>query len=168
MCALHVYEVMGLKSPVCERIENRQKMRVNKILDDGNCGLVRVRGKEAYVKVASLRTETLYKVGTMGELAQHNETLCSVVKIKSEVALRKFIHLPREVSITCVWGFNPPINRSGCVSNAVIVYREVSSDHSKLGAENGELKQDSFKLRNPSITLNEGSNLRSGNNRRSL
>ena len=40
-----------------------------KILDQGNCDFVRDRGKEAYVKSTSLRTETFYKAGVVGELA---------------------------------------------------------------------------------------------------
>ena len=41
-----------------------------KILDQGNCDFVRDRGKEAYVKSTSLRTETFYKACVVGELAQ--------------------------------------------------------------------------------------------------
>ena len=45
---------------ICDRI---------KILDQGNCDFVRNRGKEAYVKSTSLRTETFYKTCMVGELA---------------------------------------------------------------------------------------------------
>ena len=37
-----------------------------KILDQGNCDFVRNRGKEAYVKSTSLRTETFYETGVVG------------------------------------------------------------------------------------------------------
>ena len=40
-----------------------------KILDQGNCDFVRDRGKEAYVKSTSLRSETFYKAGVVGEPA---------------------------------------------------------------------------------------------------
>jgi hypothetical protein len=39
-----------------------------KILDQGNYDFVRNRGKEAYVKSTSLRTETFYNAGVVGEL----------------------------------------------------------------------------------------------------
>lgn len=45
----------------------------NEVLDEGNCGRVTDRGKEAVVKLMSLRTGTSYKAGHPGELAQHCE-----------------------------------------------------------------------------------------------
>ena len=65
-----------------------------KILDQGNCDFVRDRGKEAYVKSTSLRTETFYKAGVVGELAQHSETHDSATQVKNEVAGRKSLLLP--------------------------------------------------------------------------
>jgi hypothetical protein len=40
-----------------------------KILDQSACDFVRGRGKEAYVKSTSLRSETFYKAGVVGEPA---------------------------------------------------------------------------------------------------
>ena len=92
-------------------------MKVNKILDYGNCGIVRFRGEEAYVKVVSLRTGTFYKVDAMGKVAQHIEALDLVVEIKNEVVQRKFIQLPREVLASCVCGLKLPQKRGGSDSN---------------------------------------------------
>jgi len=143
-------------------------MKVNKILDYGNCQVVRLGGKEAYVKVASLWTRTFYKADAMGKLAQHNETLISIVEVKSEAVQRKLMSLPREISITSTDGFKLPQNRGGHGSNVRVVYREVSRDHNRLLVEDGELKYRSLKQRNPRIVTTEGLNLRSGNNRSSL
>ena len=143
-------------------------MKVNKILDYGNCGIVRFCGKEAYVKVVSLRTGTFYKVDAMGEFAQDNETHCSVVAVKDEIVSRKFIQLPREVLASCVYGLKLPRNRSSRCSNVRIKGQGVSRDRSKLLLANGELEYRSFKLGNPRIITDEGSNRRSGNNRKCL
>ena len=143
-------------------------MIVNKILDYGNCGIVRFRGKEAYVKVTSLWRRTSYKADVMGELAQHNETHCSVVDVKDEIASRKFIQLPREVLASCVCGLKLPRNRNGRRSNVRIEGQGVSRDRSKLLLKNGELEYRSFKLGNPRIMTDEGLNQRSGNNRNYL
>ena len=45
----------------------------DKSLDYGNCETARFCGEEAYVKIASLRTESSYKAGVVDELAQDNE-----------------------------------------------------------------------------------------------
>ena len=57
-------------------------------LDYGNCKLVRVCGKEAYVKDTSLRTGTVYKAGNVDELAQHSKVFCSTLKVKTGVVYR--------------------------------------------------------------------------------
>ena len=143
-------------------------MKVNKILDYGNCGIERFRGEDAYVKVTSLMRRTSYKVDAMGELGQHNETHCSVVAVKDEIVSRKFIQLPREVLASCVYGLKLPRNRSSRCSNVRIKGQGVSRDRSKLLLANGELEYRSFKLGNPRIITDEGSNRRSGNNRKCL
>ena len=112
-----------------------------KILDQGNCDFVRDRGKEAYVKSTSLRTETFYKAGVVGELAPHSETHDSTTQVKNEVAGRRSIHLPGEASVSCALGCNMPIKGSGSVSNARVVRRGVSRDHSSLETDSGELKR---------------------------
>ena len=112
-----------------------------KILDQGNCDFVRDRGKEAYVKSTSLRTETFYKAGVVGELAQHSETHDSTTQVKNEVAGRRSIHLPGEASVSCALGCNMPIKGSGSVSNARVERRGVSRDHSSLETDSGELKR---------------------------
>jgi len=40
-----------------------------KIQDEGNCGVARLGGKEAYVKLVSPRTERSYKADAVAELA---------------------------------------------------------------------------------------------------
>ena len=112
-----------------------------KILDQGNCDFVRDRGKEAYVKSTSLRTETFYKAGVVGELAQHSETHDSTTQVKNEVAGRRSIHLPGEASVSSALGCNMPFKGSGSVSNASVVHRGVSRDHSSLESVSGELKR---------------------------
>jgi hypothetical protein len=53
-----------------------------KILDQGACDFVRDRGKEAYVKSTSPRTETFYKAGVVGVLAptQRNRRFNRAIK----------------------------------------------------------------------------------------
>lgn len=129
MCAQHVYGLMGFKSPVCELVKIMNN-EVNKILDYGNCEIVRNRGKEAYVKIASLRTGTFYKVGWVDELAQHNKIHSSIQKIKKEVVQGKFIHLPEETSIISGDGFNLPVRSAVGSVMSQLHYRGVSRDHS--------------------------------------
>lgn len=112
-----------------------------KILDQGNCDFVRNRGEEAYVKSTSLRTETFYKAGVVGELAQHSETHDSTTQVKNEVAGKRSLHLPGETSVSCALGCNMPIKGSGSVSNASVVHRGVSRDHSSLESVSGELQR---------------------------
>lgn len=143
-------------------------MKVNKILDYGNCGIVRFRGKEAYVKVVSLRTGTFYKVDAMGKVAQHIEALDLVVEIKNEVVQRINMSLPGEASIKCISGLKLPQKRGGSDSNMGVEYRGVSRRRSSLRVEYGELEYCSFKQRDPRIISDEGLNQRSGNNRNYL
>ena len=135
------------------------------ILDHGNCGIVRFRGKEAYVKDMSPRTETGYKADGTGELAPHSEALGSVPEVNHGVVYRNSAFLPGEASYASGPGFNQPERAGGGDSNVVIEQRGVSRDHSSSvqragssprGEESGRLRQD------------EGSNRRSGDHRRGL
>jgi len=71
----------------------------NKIQDEGNCGVARLGGKEAYVKLASLRTERCYKADGVDELAQHGEVCGSTPEVKHQVVQGRFMCLPREASL---------------------------------------------------------------------
>ena len=103
-----------------------------KELEDGNCGVVRLRGKEAYVKDRSLRTETGYKADCAGKLAQHSDAHSSVQEVKPEVVCRNNVFLPGETSFVCGKGFNLLHNFRGSVSNGRITERGVSRDHSTV------------------------------------
>ena len=65
------------------------------ILDEGNCGRATDRGKEAGVKLVSLRTETSYKAGHLGKLAQHSNALDSGCAGKRRGCIRKVNALTR-------------------------------------------------------------------------
>ena len=108
-----------------------------KELDDGNCGVVRPRGKEAYVKDRSLRTETGYKADCAGELAQHSEAHSSVQEVKPEVVCRNNVFLPGEASSVGGKGFNLPQNFRGPVSNGWVTGRGVSRGHSSSAKRAG-------------------------------
>ena len=86
---------MGFKSPVCESVKI-MKIKINQILDYGNCEIARFRGKEAYVKSVSPRTGRFYKAGMADELAQHSKVLDSAMKVKNRVVQKQFTCLPRE------------------------------------------------------------------------
>ena len=127
------------------------------ILDYGNCGIARFRGKEAYIKDMSPRTETGYKADGMDKLAPHSEALDSVPEVNLGVVYRNSALLPGEASYAGRPGFNLPERVGGGSSNAAIEIRGVSRDHSSpdqragsspRGEESGGLSQD------------EGSNLR--------
>jgi len=143
-----------------------------KELDYGNCETVRFRGKEAYIKDVSLRTETCYKADGMGELAQHSEALSSVPEVKHEVVHRNNAPLPGEVSLPCGNGLNRPKRYCGSMSNRATEKREVSRDHSSCRRSIGSSCR-SRKVRDPVTTrpraaCNEGSNRRRANDRRCL
>ena len=74
-------------------------------LDYGNCGIVRFRGKEAYVKDVSLRTGTWYKADGMVKLAPHSEGLSSVLEVNHGVVHRNNVLLPGEISVRSLDGF---------------------------------------------------------------
>ena len=168
MCARHAYELMGLKSLVYELIKI-MKNEPNKILDYDNCQTARNGGKEVYVKIVSLRTGTFYKADSAGKVAQHTEAHSSVVEVKNEAVQWKFIGLPEEISITCGAGFNLPSKRSGSFSNGWIEYREVSRDHSSPEPRAGSnCHAIVYSEASGGLSQDEGSNLRSGNNRRDL
>ena len=97
-----------------------------KELDYGNCGIVRFRGEEAYVKDMGLRTGTGYKAGMAGELAQHSEALSSAMKVNPEVVYRYSMLLPGEASSTRVTGLDVPSRSRGSFSNGRIEGRGVS------------------------------------------
>ena len=73
-------------------------LKEEQILDYGNCDFVRNRGKEAYIKDVSPRTETWYKADGMGELAPHSEALGSVPEVNHGVVHRNSAFLPGEAS----------------------------------------------------------------------
>jgi hypothetical protein len=74
-------------------------------LDYGNCKIVRVCGKEAYVKDVSPRTGTWYKADGMVKLAQHSEGQSSVAEVNHGVVHRNNVLLPGEVSVRGLNGF---------------------------------------------------------------
>ena len=106
-----------------------------KALDKSNCAAVRLGGKEAGVKAASLRTETGYEAGDADELVPHNEVPVSASQVKPGVVLRKFTSLPGE---TCA-ASRPSRGRShGTVTgNGGGEPAGVSSGHSSTGNEPG-------------------------------
>ena len=59
----------------CNRVKVPRIMNLDKIqiLAYGNCGIMRFRGKEAYGKDMSPRTETSYKADGAGELVREPE-----------------------------------------------------------------------------------------------
>ena len=139
-------------------------MNNNKILEKDNYQTARFGGEEVCIKVVSLRTETLYKAGAMGKGAGHSEARSSVVKVKSEAMQRKFMQLPGEISITCGAG-----KRSGAFSDECIDYREVSRDRSSSEQRAGSSCHTIVcSEESGGLNQNEGSNLRSGNNRSDL
>ena len=136
-----------------------------RILDYGNCGIARFRGKEAYVKDMSPRTGTGYKADGVDKLAPHSEVRSSVPEVNPGVVYRNSALLPGETSHASRPGFNLPERVGGADSNVDIEMRGVSRDHSSpvqragsslWGEESGGLSQD------------EGSNRRSGDDRRGL
>ena len=139
-------------------------MNNNKILEKDNYQTARFGGEEVCIKVVSLRTETLYKAGAMGKGAGHSEARSSVVKVKSEAMQRKFMQLPGEISIASGAG-----KRSGELRDGCIDYREVSRDRSsseqRAGSSCHTIVCDE---ESGGLNQNEGSNLRSGNNRSDL
>lgn len=79
------------------------------ILAYGNCVIVRLRGKEAYGKDMSPRTETWYKADGMGKLAQHSEALGSVPEVNHGVVYRNSVFLPGEASAGGVGWFKSTV-----------------------------------------------------------
>ena len=142
----------------------------NKELDDGNCEVARLGGKEAYVKGMGLRTETGYKADMAGELAQHSEALSSAMEVKPEVACRNNVFLPGEISPACDAGLDVPSKRRGRFSNGSIDRREVSRGHSSRLKRAGSSCRRIIRPAKVSgwLTGDEGPNLESGNDRRWL
>lgn len=60
---------------------------------------MRLGGKEAYVKLVSLRTERCYKADGVDKLAQHSEVYGSIPEVKHQVVQGRFMHLPGEASL---------------------------------------------------------------------
>lgn len=134
-------------------------------LDYGNCATVRLGGKEAYVKVVSLRTETSYKADAVDKLAQHSEVLGShAVEVNDEIVRRQLICLPREALSSCDAGLNLPCKRSGLCSNAWIQRQGVSRGHSSLAKRVGSSRRwvDPSDEESGGLRQDEGPNLRSG------
>lgn len=71
-------------------------------LDYGNCEVVTLRGKEAYVNDMGLRTGTGYKAAEAGKLAPHSEAHSSAAEVKPEVVYPNNMSLPGEASLSCV------------------------------------------------------------------
>ena len=154
---------MGFKSPVCESVKI-MKIEINQILDYGNCEIVRFRGKEAYVKSVSPRTERFYKAGMADELAQHSKVHDSAMKVKNRVVQRQFTRLPREALLPCYAGFNLPSKRSGSCSNVWIQRQGVSRGHSSPVERAGSNRRraDPSDEGSGGLRQDEGLNLRSG------
>ena len=108
-------------------------------LDYGNCEVERLGGKEACVKRVSLRTGTVYEAVSAGELAQHNEALCSVLKVKTEVVRGNNMLLPGEALLPCDCGLNLPVKDRGTPSNGGIEQQGVSRDRSSYPQRAGVL-----------------------------
>ena len=149
----------------------------NKEVDDGNCEVARLGGKEAYVKDMGLRIEMGYKADVAGKLAQHSEALSSAAEVNPEVACRNNVFLPGEISLTCDAGLDVPLKRRGWSSNGSIERREVSRDHSsRLKRAGSSCRPRPRPCRGPVplsgisgwLTGDEGPNLESGNDRRWL
>ena len=107
VCAWHACELMGFKSPVCESVKI-MIIKINQILDYGNCEIARFRGKEAYVKSVSPRTGRFYKAGMADELAQHSKVLDSAMKVKNRVVQKQFTCFPGRSCLAASEGFNLP------------------------------------------------------------
>jgi len=111
------------------------------ILAYGNCGIVRLRGKAAYGKDMSPRTETWYKADGMGELAQHSEVRGSMPEVNHGVVYRNSVFLPGEASLPSLVWFKPTVkDRAAAVAipllrneesaeGIVVVSEPVSSRH---------------------------------------
>ena len=132
----------------------------------GNCQIVRFGEKEAYAKDMSLRTGTVYKVGSADELAQHSKVFCSALQIKTEVVYRNTIRLPGEVLLSCLAGLNLPSKQGGGASNGAIARQEVSSAHSNpvKRARSSLTRYRPSDEGSGGLSRNEGANLRRGTN----
>ena len=93
----------------------------NIILDYGNCEIARFRGKEAYVKDVSLRTETWYKADDMVKLAQHSKGLSSMSEVNHGVVHWNNVLLPGEASPRCIVWFKST-NMGDATLSAMPVY----------------------------------------------
>lgn len=98
--------------------------------DDGNCGVARLCGKEAYVRGMGLRTGTGYKADVAGKLAPHSEALSSAAEVKPEVVCRHNAFLPGEAWQPCGDGLEVPSNLCGGSGNGSIEMPGVSRGHS--------------------------------------
>ena len=145
-------------------------LRKEQILDYGNCDFVRNRGKEAYVKDVSPRTETWYKADGMGELAQHSEAYGSVPEVNHGVVHRNNVFLPGEASPHRFGGFQSTrqagavvaaMRRKGCgeesAEGIVAVKQSVSSRRRvtrpvKDAARLGGRRPEPWKGKQPEVT----------------
>ena len=141
-----------------------------KELDYGNCGIARLRGKEAYVKDAGLRIETGYKAGMAGKLAQHSEAPGSAMQVNPEVARRNSAFLPREASSARGVGLDVPSRRRSSSSDGRIVGRGVSRGRSsRLIRAGSSCRRIIRPAKVPGgLTCGEGPKLGGGNDRRRL
>ena len=72
-------------------------MKITKILEKGNCGRVTDRGEEACIKAVSPRTETAYKAGSLGEVAQCTEALSLGDTVNAGIVQQEFTFLSGEI-----------------------------------------------------------------------
>ena len=136
-----------------------------KELDDGNCRIVRLCWKEAYVKEMGLRIETGYKAVMVGKLAQHSKAHSSAIQVNPEVVYRNNMSLPGEASRISGVGLDRPIRCRGGISNGSIEPGGVSrgrSSHRKRAGSN--CRRVTRPVKNPDgLTGDEGPNLRGRN-----
>lgn len=136
-------------------------------LDYGNCAIVRLCGKEAYINGMGLWTRTGYKAGMADELAQHSEVHSSAMKVKPEIVCQNNMFLPRESSLACDTGFNLPSKYCGEFSNESIELRAVGRAHSSCSKRAGSSWPCLARSEESGgLICSEGANLRSVNNRR--
>ena len=72
-------------------------MKITKVLEKGNCGSASDRGKEACIKAVSPRTETAYKAGSPGEVAQHTQAQSLGGKVNAGIVQQEFTFLSGEI-----------------------------------------------------------------------
>ena len=105
------------------------------ILAYGNCGIVRFRGKAAYGKDMSPRTETWYKADGMGELAQHSEAHGSLPEVNHGVVYRNSVFLPGEASLPSFVWFQPTGEDDAAMTEMSLLSNEESAEGIVVASE---------------------------------